>query len=75
VPMTMASVLSGFIDRPLRSSQCCIAVKQSDSVGTDIASLSPMYSCVSSACPCPVFGKMPYIIMPPPIIGRIGIMF
>ena len=30
----MASVLSGFIDRPLRLSQCCTAVKQSDSVET-----------------------------------------
>jgi len=47
--MTMASVLFGFIDRPLRSSQCSTAVEQSDSVETDIASLSPIYSSVSSA--------------------------
>ena len=42
VPSTMASVSSGFIDKPLRSSQCRAALKQSDSVEVDVASLSAM---------------------------------
>jgi len=49
VPITMASVLSGFIDKPLRSSQCWTARKHSDSLGVEFSSLSAMYSCVSSA--------------------------
>jgi len=49
VPITMASVLSGFIDRPLRSSQCWAALKQSDSAEVFVALLSAWYSCVSSA--------------------------
>ena len=44
--MTMASVLSGFIDRPLRSSQCCTAVKHSDSVETDSVVESDIQLCV-----------------------------
>ena len=40
VPMTMASVLSGFIDRPLRSSQCCTASWK----GFNISEKDPSYS-------------------------------
>jgi len=49
VLITMASVLSGFIDKPLRSSQCWTARKHSDSLDVELSSLSAMYSCVSSA--------------------------
>jgi len=38
--MTMASVLSGFIDRPLRSSQCCTASWK----GFNISEKDPSYS-------------------------------
>jgi len=49
VAITMASVLSWFIDKPFRSSQCWTARKHSDSLGVELSSLSAMYSCASSA--------------------------
>ena len=42
VPITAASVLSGFTDKPLRSRQRWAALKQSDSAEVDVMSLSAM---------------------------------
>jgi len=47
--ITMTSVLSGFIDKPLWSSQCWTAWKNSDNLGVELSPMSAMYSCVSSA--------------------------
>ena len=43
VPMVMASVYSGFIDRQLIFNQSCTAQKQSDSVGADLTSSRATY--------------------------------
>ena len=83
VPITIASVLSGFIEKPLRSSQYWTARKHSDSLVVELSSLRKVSRkvCICLSCICIPTSWYPgsvrvrmsvYSVQEGEVVGRLG---